>query len=97
MARRFIREWRWRAKLTQGELGETLGVSKSYVCRLESNDADKQRILTPWLPQLANALGCSVTELLMHPSKVKRVAEAERVGMFFWEYADRVRTVRNPR
>jgi len=56
-----IRRWRYRAFLTQTELAERAGISKSYLCELE-----KGRY---WpgidvLRDIARALGCEITDLM---------------------------------
>lgn len=75
---RFLRQQR---QLSQTELGALIGVSHPAISHWES-DADRPRRAT--LPRLAEALGCSLTDLTngvawpMPPTIDERIAALER-------------------
>jgi transcriptional regulator with XRE-family HTH domain len=60
--RHFIREWRKFRELTQEQLAERIGVTKSYVSKVE---AGKRRYDQPFLEAAAEVLRCDVADLLV--------------------------------
>ncbi|MDP3491779.1 MAG: helix-turn-helix transcriptional regulator [Hyphomonadaceae bacterium] len=58
----FIREWRKFRDLTQEQFAERVGVTKSYVSKIESG---KRRYDQPFLEAAAQVLRCEVADLIM--------------------------------
>lgn len=60
--RHFIKEWRKARGLTQEQLAERIGVTKSYVSKIEAN---KRRYDQPFLEAAAEVLRASPADLIM--------------------------------
>lgn len=60
--RHFIREWRKHRGLTQDQLAERIGVTKSYVSKVEGG---KRRYDQPFMEAAAQVLRCEVADLVM--------------------------------
>lgn len=58
----FIREWRKFRELTQEQLAERIGISKSYVTKIESG---KRRYDQPFLEAAAEVLRCEPADLII--------------------------------
>ena len=66
-----IRELREAREMTQGELAERMGVDRSGVNKWESEVALPR---ARQLPQLAEVLGCSISELFEDPGETGPVS-----------------------
>lgn len=64
MNKHFIREWRRHAGLTQDELAQAMGVSRSYASLVESG---RRRYDQKFLEAASRVLGCSMTDLIARP------------------------------
>jgi transcriptional regulator with XRE-family HTH domain len=60
--RHFIREWRKFRELTQEQLAERIGITKSYLSKIESG---KKRYDQPFLEAAAVALRCEPADLII--------------------------------
>lgn len=60
--RHFIREWRKFRELTQTQLAERIGITKSYLSKIESG---KKRYDQPFLEAAAEVLRCSPADLIV--------------------------------
>lgn len=58
----YIKEWRRHRGLTQEQLAERVGITKSYVSKIESG---KKRYDQPFLEAAAIVLQCAPADLLM--------------------------------
>ena len=58
----YIRQWRKHRGLTQEQLAERIGISKSYVTKIETF---KRRYDQPFLEAAAEALRCEPADLIM--------------------------------
>lgn len=70
-----IRELRKRAKLTQGELGDAVGMSQEGISQAEN---DKRPTSLDQLRAIARALSCSVADLLTERDNPERLSDKER-------------------
>lgn len=86
--RHFIRQWRKHRGLTQEQLAERIGVSRSYLTKIERGD---RRWDQPFMEAAAEALRVSVVDLL-----VRDPTEPESIWSI-WEglpIPDRPRAIR---
>jgi transcriptional regulator with XRE-family HTH domain len=60
--RHYIKEWRRHRGLTQEQLAERIGITKSYVSKIE---AGKKRYDQPFLEAAAEALRCEPADLII--------------------------------
>lgn len=60
--RHFIREWRKHRGLTQEQLAERIGITKSYLSKIESG---KKRYDQPFLEAAAEVLQCEPADLII--------------------------------
>lgn len=60
--RHFIREWRKAKNLTQDQLAERIGITKSYLSKIENF---KKRYDQPFLEAAAEVIGCEPADLIM--------------------------------
>lgn len=60
--RHFIREWRLAKSLTQEQLAERIGITKSYLSKIENG---KKRYDQPFLEAAAEALSCEPADLIV--------------------------------
>jgi transcriptional regulator with XRE-family HTH domain len=60
--RHFIREWRKHRGLTQEQLAERIGITKSYLSKIEGG---KKRYDQPFLEAAAVALRCDPADLII--------------------------------
>jgi DNA-binding Xre family transcriptional regulator len=60
--RHFIREWRQAKGLTQEQLAERIGITKSYLSKIETG---KKRYDQPFLEATAEALSCEPADLIV--------------------------------
>lgn len=60
--RHYIREWRKFRELTQEQLAERIGITKSYLSKIESG---KKRYDQPFLEAAAVALRCEPADLII--------------------------------
>lgn len=60
--RHFIREWRQAKNLTQEQLAERIGITKSYLSKIETG---KKRYDQPFLEAAAEALSCEPADLIV--------------------------------
>ena len=58
----YIRQWRKHRGLTQAQLAERIGISKSYVTKIETF---QRRYDQPFLEAAAEALRCEPADLIM--------------------------------
>jgi transcriptional regulator with XRE-family HTH domain len=58
----YIRQWRKHRGLTQAQLAERIGISKSYVTKIETF---QRRYDQPFLEATAEALRCEPADLIM--------------------------------
>lgn len=72
--RHFIREWRKHIGLTQEQVAEIVGQTATTVGRIEKNDIPYNQ---DFLEQVADAFGCSVSDLLNADPEKKKRAEAQ--------------------
>lgn len=66
---------RKRAKLTQGQLGDRIGMSQEGVSQLEN---DKRPLTLDHMRAIARACSCSVADLLADPDNPDRLSGGER-------------------
>lgn len=59
--RNYLRQWREKAKLSQDELAERVGTTKSVISLLEN---EKRPLSSKWLRKLADALGTTPGRIL---------------------------------
>jgi transcriptional regulator with XRE-family HTH domain len=60
--RHYIREWRKHRELTQEQLAERIGITKSYLSKIESG---KKRYDQPFLEAAAEVLRCEPADLIV--------------------------------
>lgn len=69
----FIKEWRLHRGLTQEQMGERVGIDKSYLSKIENG---KKRYDQPFLEAAAEVLACSPADLIERdPSQSARIWE----------------------
>lgn len=61
-SRHYIKQWRKHRGLSQEKLGERIGVSKSYVSKIETGE---RRYDQPFLEAAAVVLGCEPADLIV--------------------------------
>lgn len=84
MNRHFIREWRRHRGLTQDQMAEAMGVSRSYASLVESG---RRRYDQKFLEAAAKVLGCTMTDLIARPP-----GQAESIDAILAELPDDERT-----
>lgn len=80
-----IRELRKRAKMSQEDLGDLVGLSPGQVSHLENG---VRNLTLEWMKRLAKALGVAVAELLADEDNPDRLADDERQIVNALRHAD---------
>ena len=69
----YLLAWRKHRRLTQAELAARIGIARSYLTKIEGGD---RRYDQPFLESAAEALGCTVRDLLSRqPEESEGIAE----------------------
>jgi len=93
-AKFFYKEWdtgkiikarRKQLRMTQGELGAKVGVTKSTISRYESGEID--RVPSDFLPKIAEALQCSPLYLIaqidtLYPEEIEDTFDADLLNAY---------------
>lgn len=80
-----IREWRKKAKLTQAELGELVGLHQTQIGNLENGG---RNLTLDWARRIARVLNVTVADLLDDKDNPDRLSDEERALIHDFRAAD---------
>jgi len=80
-----IREWRKKAGLTQGELGDRIGLHQTQIGNLENGS---RNLTLEWARRVAKALSVRVVDLLDENDNPDQMSDEERALLTHYRAAD---------